>query len=105
MQLAARLQRHCTAIALNFSDIGHVRKGSNILPMYSVCTFAEYLNHLICPRGWTVAGTPLYAMVRILLIARSVGRPIVETKETNISFGMSLLDTFSERLDRRRPPH
>ena len=29
------------------------------------------------PRGWTFAGTT----VRILLVARSVGRPIVETKE------------------------
>src|ERR1700730_4612646 len=32
------------------------------------------------------------ATVRILLIARSVGRPIVETKETDTSFAMSLLD-------------
>jgi hypothetical protein len=33
---------------------------------------------------------PVCATLRILLIARSVGRPIVETKETNRSFGMSL---------------
>jgi hypothetical protein len=33
--------------------------------------------------------------VRILLIARSVGRPMVETKETDTSFGMLLLGAIS----------
>ena len=35
------------------------------------------------------------ATVRILLVARSVGRPIVETKETDTSFGMLLLGAIS----------
>jgi hypothetical protein len=57
---------------------------------YVTRRFTASLAGLSCPRGWALAGTPLCATVRILLIARSVGRPIVETKETNRSFGMSL---------------
>jgi len=65
-----------------------------ILLVPSPDVFTASLAGLSCPRDWTFAGTPLYATVRILLIARSVGRPIVETKEIDTSFGMSL-DTIT----------
>jgi hypothetical protein len=38
------------------------------------------------------SGNQVCALVRILLTARSVGRPIVETTETHTSFGMLLPD-------------
>ena len=38
------------------------------------------------------SGNQVCASVRILLTARSVGRPIVETTETHTSFGMLLPD-------------
>jgi hypothetical protein len=62
---------------------------------YVTRRFTASLAGLSYPRDWTFAETPLYATVRILLIARSVGRPIVEAKEIDTSFGMSLPEGIS----------